>query len=160
MRLESGKQLPDGLVLLLRFQYLVILALVLVGIWVWVPPPEDVPAVARPGLVLAAAFIWYASGLSLLRVAEGRATLLPGLLLYNLLPLSVSLLALLLEPLHGASLLLLAVAIQGLPERLPSIAAQWPVAWLIARRQQNRLLLVALASIVVALWYPEHWSLG
>lgn len=160
MRLESGNKLPAGLRTLLRLQYLLVFAVVAVAVWVWVPEPAAVAGSARVGLVLAASYVWFCAALNLLRVAEHRSVDLPGVLAFMVLLMAAALVALLLSPLPGALLVLASVALLQLPEKTTVLAQCWPTVWLAGRSQQGRLLLVALASITLALWYPANWPMS
>ena len=161
MRLESGMQLNHGQRLLLRAQYLLVLLVVLVALLVWLPAPEFVVQVARPGLLLALAYVWFVAGIQVAGPAlVARGDMLPGLLLALGPALLMALTALLLPLLQGTGLMFGAVLILRLVERAPSFAALWPAQWQRGRRQQTQLLLVALVSIWVAIWYALYWEIG
>ena len=159
MRLESGEQLGSGQRLLLRIQYLLVVATIVVAVLVWLPAPEFVAPLATAGLLLVLAYIWFVAGLQLVvPVLKDRDDILPGVLAVLAPAMAMAWAGLLAPPVWGAGLLFVAVLLQRLVERAPTFVALWPAQWQQSRRQQSQLLLVALASIGVAQWYPLYWG--
>lgn len=158
MRLEQGQVLPPRAARLLKVCYALVLLIVLLGISAWVPGDEGRLWLARAVNVLVALYLWLLGGLYLAPLfgsptgqgPEGHSA--PGLGAALTVPLLLAAISPLMPPGVGAPVLLVAVLLYLLIEKLPSQAALWPVAWRTARRQQSQLLVVALASVAVAAW--------
>ncbi|MCK0537559.1 hypothetical protein [Alcanivorax quisquiliarum] len=156
MRLETGtgSRMPARAVKMMRMHYALVLLAVLAGMAVWVPVDSNRAAIAAWACMLATAYLWHIAGLYCAGLFHEEQASQPvgGFGVAMAVPLLLTLLAWSLPLAFTVLLLLLALVLSALLERLPSHRSRWPAAWLNARRQQSQLLAVALGSLAVALW--------
>lgn len=153
MRLPRDAELPAHLVTLIRLQFLHGLLVVAVATGIWLPAP----AVAHGWLslvpLLVAIFLLLPSGLYLgAEVQRGEATLTPAVLLLWLLASATPFV----PALIAALLMIVAVMLLFLMEKVAAIRKHWPEAWLRGRRQHMQFQMVSLASVVFWLFSRDN----
>ena len=161
MRLETGGDLPPGLLSLMRLHLLIILVVIVLAILVWLPGRAVIASLTALALVLVLVHLCLLAGTQFgVLFQSQRQEWMPGILLAQGTPVVLGVLALMLPVLWGTGVMFLATLLARLPERAPTLARLWPDRWQAARIQQHRLLMVAITSLFLALWYTEYWRLG